>query len=300
MNKIIILNNQQIEYIIKKYAKQKKENKNPYIILTFNIEQSVISLFTTGKLLIQGKNTDFAYNLLCHELGISLNDSIKKISQMNIIGADEVGTGDYFGSIVVCATIIPEEKEKYIRKLHLRDSKEINDEKIVKLATILKEQIPYSLVFLDNEKYNEIIKDKKMNLNKIKAILHNQNILKLLQQGPKVDDIIIDGFTSTSKYYEYLKDQETIVEDVKLIEKAENIYLSIAAASIIARAAFLENLTYLSQKYQICLPKGAGYPVDEAIKNIILSGKKEILSKIGKINFNNTKKVENSLKNKSL
>jgi len=292
------LNKIQISIIINKYQNYQVETTTPYMIFRAKINLSTLTIYQTNKILIQGNKSEELYQEICSLLNIKTeiyNDTHEDINvPLSIIGTDEVGTGDYFGGIVVCGCFIEKDKILDIMKLGVKDSKKLDDKKIIDISPILLSKLQYSIIYLDNVKYNQITKIQGMNLNKIKAILHNKVIIKLMEKGIKYDKIIIDGFTTKSKYLEYLQTQDKIISDVALEEKGEDKYLGVAAASIIARYYFLKKLNELSKQYGYILPKGAGHEVDMMIEKIIREGNKNILNKIAKLNFKNTNKI-NSL-----
>ena len=92
-----------------------------------------------------------------------INNTEWKVNETHI-GSDEVGTGDFFGGIVVAASYIPIESIPYIRRLGVKDSKELTDSKIQEIAPILMEKVKYSVLLLDNMKYNYVTKVKNMNI----------------------------------------------------------------------------------------------------------------------------------------
>lgn len=286
MNYSYSLNEKQSKLIIKTY-RDELPLTTPYMKYRAQVKKSTITIYTTNKLLIQGPDSDDVYQ----EILTLIDDKSEKA----IIGTDEVGTGDYFGGITVCACFVPLDKQKWLRTIGVKDSKQVSDDSIYKLAPMLKKNLVHAVILLNNEKYNEITTFPEMNLNKIKAIMHNQVINKILTKPISYDEVIVDGFTTQEKYYEYLKKQKKVFQKAKLIEKAENQYLAVACASIIARYHFLEHLANLSSQYHLNLPKGAGTPVDDMIKYIIESCQIDLLGKIAKLNFKNTSKVKAKL-----
>jgi ribonuclease HIII len=128
-------------------------------------------------------------------------------------------------------------------------------------------------------------------MNKLKALLHNNVIYNLIPKVETYDAICIDAFTTKDKYFEYLKDQKDIINDVILEEKGESKYMAIAAASVIARYLFLRHLDKLSKSVGFELPKGAGAKVDLAIQKILKVQTERFLDTIGKTNFKNLDKV---------
>ena len=134
-------------------------------------------------------------------------------------------------------------------------------------------------------------------MNKIKAILHNKVLYELSKkQENNYHKIIVDQFTSPKSYFTYLK-QENITEKVTKITfltKGESKHLSVAAASVISRYIFLQEIDKISEKYKINIPKGASTEVDKVAKEILLKYGKTELNKITKENFKNTLKVLNN------
>ena len=85
----------------------------------------------------------------------------KKFYNMSTIGSDEVGTGDYFGPIVVTATYVSKEMIPVLTELGVRDSKKLNDDKIREIAPKIMRQIPYVTYILDNKSYNSLSAENK-------------------------------------------------------------------------------------------------------------------------------------------
>lgn len=298
MTYTLIINETQINKIVNKYQNYQVDDYNNYTLFRAKIKSSTLTIYTTYKVLIQGNNCFELYEEICEFLNINVAFENKKKEKetisigQNIIGTDEVGTGDYFGGIVVCASIVPNDKILELTKLGIKDSKQISDDKIMQLGKYLIDNIDHSVLLLNNEKYNKIIIEPEINLNKIKAILHNKVIQSFLDKYPntKYDDIIIDGFCTQEKYFEYLKNKKSIVNKVNLIQKAENKYISVAVSSIIARYYFLKHLEDLSNQYGYQLLKGASSSVDQLIKKIVKEKGINYLYNFAKINFKNTQK----------
>ena len=205
------------------------------------------------------KKTNLSTNLPAH------------ISKLSLIGSDEVGTGDFFGPITVCAAYVSKEQIPLLQELGVTDSKNLNDEKISGIAKQLIKFLPYSLLVLHNEKYNTM-QQSGMSQGKLKALLHNQAIQHLLNKiaPEKPEAILIDQFAKEGIYYGYLKGQKNIVkENVYFSTKAEGIHLAVAAASIIARHAFVQHFEKLSKSAGFTIPKGAGSKVDVAAARLI-------------------------------
>jgi ribonuclease HIII len=215
------------------------------------------------------------------------------IGLMSAIGSDEVGTGDFFGPITVVAAYVKKENIPLLKELGVRDSKDLNDDKIIAIAKVIKDIIPFSLMTLKNEKYNQV-QQSGMSQGKMKAILHNQAILNVLDKisPEKPEAILIDQFVQASTYYQHLKSQKEIAkENVYFSTKAEGIHLAVAAASILARYAFIQYIDKLSDSAGFKIPKGAGAQVDVAAAKLIMSKGRDILPSFVKLHFANTDKA---------
>jgi ribonuclease HIII len=140
-----------------------------------------------------------------------------------------------------------------------------------------------------------------MSQGKMKAILHNQAILKVLEKiSPvKPEAILIDQFVQESTYFQHVKNQKAVAkENVYFSTKAEGIHLAVAAASILARYAFVQYFDKLSDSAGFKIPKGAGSQVDEAAAKLIMKKGREVLPQFVKLHFANTEKAMNLVNKK--
>lgn len=281
--------------------------KPPYSIFQVKDYDCVTTLYESGKVMFQGIGADIEASFWTEQERIINNrnvlDEIKEKESKeddktyyyyDAIGSDEVGTGDYFGPIIVTATLVDKSTRKLLEDLKIMDSKKMTDDKIRRCAPILMKKIPYVTFTLTNPKYNELAK-KGFNMNKIKAILHNRVLYELSNKGIPYHKIIVDQFTTPRSYFSYLK-QENITDKVTKITfltKGESKHLSVAAASVISRYLFLEEMDKMSEKYGVTILKGASDKVDELGKQIVKKYGAKELDKIAKLNFKNTEKILN-------
>lgn len=285
---------QQVNNLCSKFKEYQIPATNNYTLFQAKFNTCTITIYKTNTLLIQGKNEEILYNELCQELDIQPKTKENQISSnalnysiQSLIGTDEVGTGDFFGGIIVAGAFISKDKISIIKKLGVKDSKELTDNKINEIAPQLMKTIPYAVFKLDCLKFNFLSTQKKYNMNQIKALLHNTVINAMKQKIKNYDGIIIDAFTTPTNYFNYLKNEKNVAKDVILEEKAENKYLSVACASIIARYEFLKMMDELSELVGFELPKGAGKPVDTAIRKIFLDKGLNGFKNIAKMKFKN-------------
>ncbi|MDD2434265.1 MAG: ribonuclease HIII [Bacilli bacterium] len=202
-------------------------------------------------------------------------------------GSDEVGTGDFFGPIIVVAAYVRGDQFQELLDLGVKDSKKLSDEKICEIGAKLIHMIPYSSLHLDNIKYN-LLTSKGFNMNKLKAYLHNKALINLRKKvDHPIEYFVMDQFAPERLYYSYLRDEILVQRNIKFITKGEDHSLAVACASIIARYSFLIKMDRLSKNVGVSLPKGAGPEVDEVAE--------ELYHKLGHIAFNNI--CKNNFKN---
>lgn len=159
--------------MIKYYEDLKREKTPPYAIFQAVEADTIITLYESGKAMFQGISADIDANIWI-DLEKKLNNRVIDINtgkdkkdskskeeikfnfdKFNTIGSDEVGTGDYFGPIVVASTFVSKENIDFLHSLKVTDSKKMTDEYIKKIAPTIMEKIPYSIFILTNKEYNK-------------------------------------------------------------------------------------------------------------------------------------------------
>lgn len=272
----------ELEKLNKVYQYHQVEAKNPYLLFHAKHNDIDILAYKTGKVLLQGDE-------VTHEL-VSIKTHLNK-EDYAAIGSDEVGTGDVFGPVVVCSAFVNKSEIPYLEELNVRDSKNMSDQQIIEMAPKLAKKLVHSLLILPPTKYNKLVSEG-YNLNKMKALLHNQAIIKTSTKLKETVPVILDQFCTPQLYYNYLKDETLVYRDIDFHTKAEQVHLSVAAASIIARYAFLVKMQQYSQKLGIKLLKGASKEVDEMVKSIFDKKGQKQLANVTKMNFKNVTKQE--------
>ena len=171
----------------------------------------------------------------------------------------------------------------------------MSDEKILEIVPKIIQRISYTSVILNNKEYNEKYQ-QDINMNKMKAILHNRvlylQLAKAKKEEKEVDAVIVDQFANPYVYYNYLKGLEHVVRKITFFTKAEDKFLSVACSSLISRYIFLKEFHKLEEKYHITLPKGASNLVDETALKIVKEHGFDTLKEIAKLNFKNTEKIK--------
>ena len=298
------------------YFEDKKRPKTPdYAIFQADEADTVITLYNSGKAVFQGVSADIDANMwrdmekhLNPFKSVEMtnsNDKKKsekkeifidpKIYNSNSIGSDEVGTGDFFGPIVVASAYVKKEDIPFLEKLGVKDSKKLTDEKILKIVPEIVKKIPFECMVLTNKEYNEKY-DESMNMNKIKAILHNRVLTKLKEKYTDYDYIVVDQFAKPFVYFSYLKETSYKTTNITFMTKAEDKCLSVACASLISRYKFLKEFDKLGEKYDVFLVKGAGPKVDELAVKLVKRYGFDELKNMAKLNFKNVDKIKELIK----
>lgn len=301
MNVVIKVNDELKNKMMEYYKDKMRDKKIPYTVFQAKDGDTVVTMYESGKVMFQGVSADVDAARWEVEKGNTEEEKErkkredKKYYNCNSVGSDEVGTGDYFGPIVVSAAYVKKEDIPYLEELKVGDSKRIEDEVILEIAPKIAKRITYRSIILDNEEYNEKY-NKDINLNKIKAILHNKMLYKLIhEENPKYDYIIVDEFARERRYYNYLIGQDEVQRNITFITKAEDKNMAVACASIISRYLFLKEFDKLCDKVHVPLPKGAGKDVDKAGEELVEKYGKDILKSVSKLNFRNTQRILHTL-----
>ena len=297
MNVVIKVNDEIKEKMIEYYKDKRRDKVIPYVVFQAEEEDTVITMYESGKVMFQGTSADVDAAMW----GVQLENTKEKKEERkkadlkyyncSAVGSDEVGTGDYYGPIVVTACFVSRDDIPFLEELGVGDSKKIDDNKILKIAPQIAKKIKYKSVILSNKEYNEKY-TKNINMNKIKAILHNRVLYQLInEEKPEYDYIIVDEFAREARYYDYISDQKLIQRGITFLTKAEDKNNAVACASIISRYLFLKEFDKLCDEIHIPLPKGAGHDVDTIGEEVVEKYGEDKLKDIAKLNFKNTDRI---------
>ena len=205
------------------------------------------------------------------------------------IGTDESGKGDYFGPLVIAGVFVDTGSLNVLKKIGVRDSKEIADPVIKKLAVEIKKIVNnnYDIISITPGKYNELYK-KIGNVNKILGWAHAKVLENLLAKCP-AREAISDKFGDERLIKDALQTKgKTIV--LHQFTKAER-FTGVAAASILARDAFNGWFEEKKKEIKMELKKGASSEVEKTAARIILTHGQESLSELVKLHFKTTIKI---------
>ncbi len=247
--------------------------------------------YTSGKLLIQGKSIDDIATEIDKILGIKSQleqNSLIEINKEKYIGTDESGKGDFFGPLVIAGVQADNScKQKFI-DLGIKDSKKLDDKKILILANQIKANSVHSVVVITPAKYNELY-IKFNNLNKLLAWGHARAIENILEKSP-CNYALADKFGD-----------ESLIKNA-LMQKGRNIILNqmvraeadiaVAAASVLARAEFVKRMAEMEAKYELSFPKGVSSQVIEQAQKFSDTYSKARLNEVAKLHFKTIKEIK--------
>lgn len=280
------------------YKPYVKPKKPPYTVFAASKNGVTITAYNSGKVMFQGGNASAEAAQWGSPTDSKPSSKTKGsslpagFSSRSAVGSDEVGNGSYFGPVVVCASYVDEAHIPLLQELGVKDSKELTDTHIRKLAKDIKLAIPYRELIVSPEKYNQIQPD--YNVNRMKVALHNQAIALLLNDlAPlKPTAILIDQFTPESNYRKHLAREKVQVTDhLYFATKGEQHHLAVAASSIICRASFLDALDAASRETGLTIPSGAGPKSDLVAAKLLKRGGMSLLGQYAKLHFANTQKA---------
>lgn len=261
-----------------------------YVAVRGKNADGIVTLYTSGKLVIQGQKTDSLIAALSDLLPTQAEESSNKVPLENgnpHIGTDESGKGDYFGPLVIAAVYADSDLSAKLIEIGAKDSKKLADSQILQLDEKIRRLCPYSVVAIGPGKYNELY-DKIRNLNKLLAWGHARALENLLNQV-KCSEAITDQFGDERFVRNALmkRGREITLEQHPRAEADP----AVAAASILARAEFVKRLKALSGEIQFELPKGADRNVDSVGREIYRKLGLDGLKKVAKTHFATTAKV---------
>lgn len=185
------------------------------------------------------------------------------------IGSDEVGVGDFFGGFYVAGVYLEPADVTFIDSLGIADSKKMNDSRILEVAPLLRARLKSHVITASAKKINDLTA-KGWSTHKILANLHNLTHQKLLERYNLSThiNVYIDQFESEGVYRHYLG--PTVVKNPLVFQtKGESYYPSVAAASVLARYAFLKDWEATEKILGTAIPKGAGLAVDKVFIQLV-------------------------------
>jgi ribonuclease HIII len=270
----------------------------PYTTLALKGKHLTINLYTSGKLVVQGKDAEefVLFTLEPLVLGaarLGYEEVLDPKMYAPHMGTDESGKGDIFGPLITVGAFVDETSSRALAALGIRDSKTIADGQIQKLAVEVRKILGRqncAFVLLRPPTYNRLYA-KLPNVNRLLAWCHARAIETLAEQRPDATRVVVDQFAKTEATITRAlmpRGRKLVVEQM---HKAE-ADIAVATASVLARDVFITEMKRLAEQVGETLPKGAGPKVPEMLDTLIAKRGVACLPQVAKCHF---KTVEEAL-----
>lgn len=206
-----------------------------------------------------------------------------------VIGVDEAGKGDFFGPLVVAAFLASDGDLQKLQDIGVRDGKLIANKKLLAIDERLRVGFPHAVLVYNPREYNRQYATIK-NLNKLLAQGHARAIAAVLAEH-RAGLAVCDKFGKSELVQRALREKGVRI-DLEQFVRGEEVP-QVAAASILARAAFIREIEKLSVLLKMDVPRGAGSIVDQAGKRLVRRYSASVLAKIAKTHFKNYGRIVN-------
>ncbi len=271
--------------------------------LSCGSETANLNIYHTGKISVDGKDSGLKRLLESWRISNSKpkgksksktanrqDNSLKRplASSTPRVGTDEAGKGEYLGPLVVAGVrVLGETQDRLLREAGVRDSKDLSPLQARNVAARVEEIAgPENIcvVALDPPEYGRRRLAAGSNVNRLLGELNVEIIDKLKS---KVEVAVVDEFGTKAR--SYIKEHVPDGVALEVRPKAEDD-TAVAAASILARARYLEAMDLLSEEVGFELPRGSTHVEDAAVRVVEELGE-EGLRKVAKFHFSTTDKV---------
>lgn len=277
----------------------------PYARFAGKSKGLTVVYYESGKLVIQGKGTQefiqfFLEPQVLQEARLGYEEVLNPRAYEPHIGVDESGKGDYFGPLVVSAVFASRAAFPKFRELNVRDSKTIgSDRRAIDMAQAIRKmpECTVEVIAIGPEAYNRL-HAKMRNVNDLLGWGHARAIENVLARidpkktGQVCSRALSDQFGNKRIIESALMERGKTIE-LEQRHRAEED-LAVAAASIMARAGFVQGLESLSKKWKVEMPKGASEAVIEAARKLVGQHGPEVLGQVAKLHFRTTEKVKSA------
>ena len=212
---------------------------------------------------------------------------MNEVKLLSHIGVDESGKGDFFGPLVVAGVLVDEKTAQIFANLGIKDSKKMTDKKILSIEPRIKAAAPHSIIAISNKRYNELYANIK-NLNRLLAWGHARTIENILEKS-ECDYALSDKFGDESLIKNALMKKGQSIELRQMVRAESDI--AVAAASVLARAAFVHKIEQMESEYGIKFPKGCAPQVKDAAREFVKNYGHERLNEVCKMHFKTYKEI---------
>lgn len=264
--------------------------------IQFSVMDNTIRIFKSKKKGItldlsqcRDENTASKVNEV-YEKTLGKSENLKSVSYPFVtpplVGSDEVGKGDFFAPIIVCAVYLDKEQYDRLYEIGVRDSKDLSDKRIKELAAKIKEVTKnYSIIKVSQKKYNEMYHETN-NINIILAHAHSAAISHTYEKH-EFKNVLVDKFGREKIIINNLSKYDL---SINFQTKAES-NIAVAAASILARDALLKVMKQMEDFYHMTFPLGANRIVISTGKIFVKKYGAKELEKVCKMHFKTVNEI---------
>ncbi len=174
---------------------------------------------------------------------------------MEILGIDEAGRGSVLGPLIVVGVLIPTKMKRVLQRMGVKDSKKLTFQRRTILARKLRKMFDYEVVSISAQDIDNL-RANGTNLNEIETIAYQKVISKFKPEKTIVDAVDVNA----ERFQERLRkgtEMNVIAE-----HKADDNYIEVSAASIIAKRTRDEFIEQISKDFRKIGEVGSGYPSD--------------------------------------
>ncbi len=260
-------------------------------------EEATLNVYRTGKVLEGGKATGLRDLLRGWRLSLGGAGSPTATPRSGPrprpnatprVGTDEAGKGEYLGPLVVAGVrLLGGEQDKVLREMGVRDSKTLGLTQVRGLAASVERTVGAEnlrVISLPPPVYEARRAEAAGNVNRLLAELNVEIIHEL---EAEVETIVVDAFGQKAR--SYLEGRVPVRLRLEVRPRAEDD-AAVAAASILARSRYLEEMDRLSALVGFELPRGSTH-VLEAARRVVRERGEEGLAEVAKVHFATTRQV---------
>jgi ribonuclease HIII len=272
--------------------------ERPYMLFFAEHGKVNVSVYEKGpKIVVAGKDTEeFVQFTLEPEILGEARLGYEEVHDPEMFaphfGVDESGKGDFFGPLVIAGCYTDRESARHFLEAGIQDSKRItSDQAIRDFAKLIKATpgVATKVIVLVPERYNAMYADFD-NLNRLLAWGHAAVIGELQQLQPDCPRALSDQFANPRLIKTALAKRGVAIQ-LDARTKAESD-LAVAAASILAREAFVAWMERTGREFGVRMPRGASDPrVKTVAAELIAAHGPEVLRRVAKVHFKTANEV---------
>lgn len=280
---------------------ERREAKGSGEVWRYALDSATVTLWRTGTCRVQGKGESLdVLRRLVEEFSVPEVAEAPQAERPGAdlprdrpwAGVDESGKGDYFGPLVSAAVVVDRAAADALAAAGVQDSKKLTDKRVRALAPRIRAVSAHAVTRLAPPRYNALYDEFRREgkrLNQLLAWAHVRSLRSLAEGGAAPAYAIVDQFAD-ARVVE--RAAFGVTGELRIVQfpRAE-ADVAVAAASILAREAFVDWLRDASRRTGVELPRGASAQVVEAARAVAARGGREALGEVAKLHFATTEQV---------